>query len=389
MKSLRVLHVGKFYPPVSGGMEKVVQVLCEGERAAVDSRVLVANDRPETRHELVNGVPVTRVASLGRVGAVAICPTFPYWMRRLESDVVVIHEPNPVALVAHALVRPKARLVCWVHAEVVRPEWRYKAFYRPVLRRVLRLADRIIVASPPVREHAGELQEFRDKCVVIPYALDPDQSALTDATRARALAIREERREPLALFVGRMVPYKGVDVLLRALVGSRARAVLVGDGPQRATWEQLARDLGLGGRVRFAGEATAEELTSLYHACDMFVLPSVTRAEAFGMVQLEAMACGKPVICTRLPSGVPWVNQDGLTGLVVPPGDVGALNQAIEVLAADPALRRRLGEQGRARVVADFSIARMVEQTTSLYRALVDAPIRDEHESLAAIPGQR
>ena len=134
MTPIRVLHVGKFYPPVSGGMEKVVQVLCEAERAmvegAVENRVLVANDAASTVHEIVNGVPVVRVASLKKVGAVALCPTFPYWMRRLPCDVMVIHEPNPVALVAHALVRPSAKLVFWVHAEVVRPQWRYRQIGR-------------------------------------------------------------------------------------------------------------------------------------------------------------------------------------------------------------------------------------------------------------------
>jgi rhamnosyl/mannosyltransferase len=382
MSALRILHVGKFYPPVSGGMEKVLQVLCQAERASLDSRVLVANNRPVTVREAVNGVPVTRVAALKKVGAVAICPTFPYWLRRLTSDVMVIHEPNPVALVAHAMVRPKTKLVFWVHAEVVRPQWRYNTFYRPFLRRMLHLADRIVVASPPVKAYAEELQPYREKCVVIPYALDPEQSALTPEVRVRVDAIRAERAEPLVLFVGRLVPYKGVDVLLRALAGSHARAVLVGDGPLRQQWEQLARDLGLESRVRFAGEASAFELAALYNACDMLVLPSVTRAEAFGMVQLEAMACRKPVICTDLRSGVPWVNRDGLTGLVVQPSNPDALRGAIETLAADPALRRRMGEAGRARVIAEFSITRLAEQTGTLYRGLVKAPITEEDPSL-------
>src|SRR5262249_5503758 len=160
----------------SGGIEKVVQVLCEAERRILDSEVLVANHQvsTSTEREIVRGTPVTRVAALKKVGAVAVCPTFPYWMRRLQRDVMVIHEPNPVALVAHAMVRPASRLVFWVHAEVVRPQWRYNAFYRPFLRRALKLADRIVVASPPVAEHASELQPFREKCVVVPYAIDPD-----------------------------------------------------------------------------------------------------------------------------------------------------------------------------------------------------------------------
>ncbi len=372
---LRVLHVGKFYPPARGGMEKVLQVLAEAERTEVDNHVLVANDGPATVHEEVNGVPVTRVGAWTRVGAVALCPTFPYWLRKLDADVIVVHEPNPIALVAHALSRPGAPVVFWIHAEVVRPAWRYKLFYRPFLRRMLKLADRIVVASPQVAQLASELQPFQSKCLVIPYALDPDQHALTPAVAPRVEAIRAEDARPLVLFVGRLVPYKGVDVLLRALPGVNARAVIVGDGPLRAELEAQARELGVAERVRFAGNASSQELTALYNACDVFVLPSVTRAEAFGMVQIEAMSCRKPVICTNLPSGVPWVNQHGVTGLVVPPGDPAALAQALEQLLGDPAGRARMGEAGRQRVEAAFSIRRMVEQTTGLYRSVTHAPI--------------
>ncbi len=372
---MRALHIGKFYPPARGGMEKVLQVLCEAERGTIDSRVLVANEGPRTVHEAVNGVPVTRVASLKKVGAVALCPTFPYWMRRLDADVMIVHEPNPVAIVAHAMARPASPLIFWVHAEVVRPAWRYKAFYRPFLLRMLRRASRIVVASPPVAALATELQPFREKCVVIPYALEPDQHAMTAAIAPRVHEIRAERPEPLVLFVGRLVPYKGVDVLLRALAGVQARAVIVGDGPLRDTLEQLARDLGVAGRVRFAGNASSEELTALYNACDLFVLPSVTRAEAFGMVQIEAMSCRKPVVCTDLPSGVPWVNQHGVTGLVVPPSDPDALRTSMQTLLADEGLRARMGAAGRARVESEFSITRLAQQTTALYRAVAANPI--------------
>jgi glycosyltransferase involved in cell wall biosynthesis len=373
-RRLRVLHVGKFYPPSRGGMESVVQALCEAERGSVESQALVANEIPQTVREIVQGVPVTRVAALAKVGAVAVCPTFPWWLRKLTSDVIVVHEPNPLAIVAHALVRPSSRLLVWIHAEVVRPQWQYKAFYRPFLRRILTLADRIIVASPPMRDLAEELKDFRDKVVVIPYAIDPDQHALTPACLERVEAIRGQQQLPLALFVGRMVPYKGVDVLLRALKRVDARAILVGGGPLKATWEALAAELGVAERVQFVGEVDQPTLSALYRACDVFVLPSVTRAEAFGMVQLEAMACGKPVISTLLPSGVPWVNQHGETGLVVPPSDVDALALALKTLLADPALRFAMGERGRARVAAEFSLERMAGQTTTLYRSLVEQP---------------
>lgn len=368
MNPLRILHVGKFYPPARGGMEQVIQVLAEGERPAVATSVLVANAGRATVHETVNGVPVTRVGTARQVGSVSVCPTLPWWMRQASTDLMVIHEPNPTALVAHAMARPQAPFVFWVHAEVVRPAWRYKTFYRPFLRRMLKQAARIVVTSPRMIEVASELQPFRDKCVVVPLAIEPDQHRVTSAVAPHVQAWRQAAPSPLVAFVGRLVPYKGVDVLLRALASvPDARAVIVGDGPLRNSLQKLSQQLGLGGRVRFAGNVDAAELTAIYNACDLFVLPSVTRAEAFGVVQLEAMSCGKPVICTDLPSGVPWVNQHGVTGLVVPPGDAEALAMALRSLVANPGMREAMGAAGRARVVSAFSIQRMVGQTTSLY----------------------
>jgi rhamnosyl/mannosyltransferase len=232
---------------------------------------------------------------------------------------------------------------------------------------MLRLADRIVVASPRLAECADELSDFRHKCVSIPFGIDPEVIALSDGVREEAARIRARLGAPLLLFVGRMVPYKGLDVLLRAMDGIDARAVLVGEGPLKAEWQQLAHDLGLGERVQFPGEVSNQELVALYHACDLFVLPSITRAEAFGIVQLEAMACGKPVVSTLLPSGVPWVNRDGETGVVVPPGDVPALRTAVRSLLNDRALRLSMGENGRRRVAAEFTIPRMISQTTALY----------------------
>jgi rhamnosyl/mannosyltransferase len=157
-----------------------------------------------------------------------------------------------------------------------------------------------------------------------------------------------------------------VDVLIDAVAGLPLTTVVVGEGPARAALE--ARAAARSARITFAGEVDNETLAALYTACDFFVLPSVTRAEAFGMVQLEAMACGKPVISTNLRSGVPWVNRHGETGLVVEPGDAAGLRNAIVRLIEDDALRCRLSEAAFARVHREFTVSQMVQRTVSLYR---------------------
>ena len=371
---MRVTHLGKFYPPVPGGMERVLQSLCEGERhKGLDSRALVVATNRATTDEEIGGVPVARAGSIGRVGSVWLAPQLISRLKRLETDVLVLHEPNPMALLAYAIARPRHPLVVWYHSEVIRPRWRYRLFYEPFLRRPLRRAARIVVSSPALLEHAAALAPHRDRCVVVPFGLDApvvDRPEAHESVRA----IRSRWQGPLALFVGRLVAYKGVDVLLRALRDVEVGCVIVGDGPLRGALEQQARDLGIESRVFFLGGVDDEAVAAWYGACDLFVLPSVTRAEAFGLVQLEAMARGKPVISTRLSSGVPWVNVDGRSGLTVPPGDAAALTGALRRLASDPELRREMGEAARQRYEAEFTRERMVTRTSQAYASLESGP---------------
>ena len=367
---MRVLHVGKFYPPVRGGMERVLQLLAEGERGRVDTRVLAANSCPRTVEEIYRGVAVTRVARFGAVGTVALAPAFPLRLAESRADVIVIHEPNPLALLSYWLTRPAGRLVVWFHSQVIPHRWFYP-LYGPLLRWGLRRADAIVASSPTLIEHARELQPHRDKCVAVPFGIDPEVFASTPALRTAARHLRAKYGTPLLLFVGRLVPYKGVDVLLRALCGLDASAVIVGSGPLEMGLRRLADSLAISSQVHFVGEIPDDDLRALYHACDAFVLPSVTPNEAFGMVQLEAMACGKPVVSTDLPTGVPWVNRDGETGLVVPPGDARALRIAIARVLEDPVLREKLGRQGRRRLQAEFTVERMVERVGGVYARLM------------------
>ena len=366
---MNVLQLGKFYPPAKGGMETILALICERTAQHVRNRVLVANSRPSTVEERHGSIEVVRVAALARIGAVAVCPSLPFELARETADIIVLHEPNPMALVAYFLARPAGRLIVWYHSDVIRPSWRYRLFYQPFLRFALARAERIVVSSPSLGESAPALQDFQAKCTVIPFGVD---GAVSDQPeQKRAAEIRRDSSQPIVLFVGRLVPYKGVDVLLDAMAGLNAVALIVGEGPQRASLEAQAHRLGITSRVRFLGSVADQELASLYRACDVFVLPSVTRQEAFGVVQLEAMAAGKPVVSTDLGTGVGWVNRHGETGYVVPPRDAGALGDAIRALLADPDLRRSMGAAAMRRVRSAFTVERMIDDTLALYRDLM------------------
>ena len=353
----RVLHVGKFYPPVPGGMEQVLASLCAATRERIESSVLVYNTGRTTVRETVDGVEVTRLASVSAARSTPIAPGLAGALRRVTADAIVLHEPNPWALVACALARPALPLAIWYHSEVMRPRLQYALFYHPLVRAVYARAQRIFVSSPALATEAAALRPYSDRISVIPFGIEQGAWGPTEQRQERAAALRQQGdRQHLILFTGRMVAYKGVDVLLRALARvDHARAVCAGDGPMRQTWIRLAAKLGLASRVTFPGEVSREELAALYLAADLFVLPSVTAAEAFGFVQLEAMASGTPVISTRLASGVPWVNQDGITGLTVLPGDADALARALVTLLADDELRARMGHAARQRVADVFT----------------------------------
>ena len=359
---MRVLHVGKFYPPHHGGMERVLETVCRVSHGLVDSRVLVANATGETVEEDIDGVHVTRIGTIGAAGSVHVAPAFVAALRRAEADLMVLHEPNPWALLSWSLARPRAPLAIWYHSDVVRPAAQYALFYAPIAHGPYTHARRFIVSSPALAQHAAALRRYHDRVRVIPFGIDP--------APWRQAAGEAAAGAPFFLFAGRHVDYKGVDVLLRALAGSALNAVVAGDGPRRASWQRLAGELGLDGRVTFTGEIPDAELRRLMQACDAFVLPSVSRAEAFGYVQLEAMAAGKPVISTDVPSGVSWVNQDGRTGLVVRAGDAAALRSAMTRLAADRDLRVAFGAAGRARVEQEFTLERLRERLRQFYEEM-------------------
>ena len=351
-----VLHVGKFYPPAAGGMERVLETICDVSRGVVNSRVLVANTGRRTIHEERGGVHVTRAGTLGSAGSVHIAPSFTAHLRRETPDLIVLHEPNPWGLLSLSLAARRAPLVVWYHSDVVRPKLQYDLFYAPIARGVYGRASRFIVSSPELARVAGPLGPFASKVRVIPFGIRP-----------AAWPSGPARDEGFVLFAGRLVRYKGVDVLLKAMAGTAIRAVIAGDGPMRREWQRDARALGLDGQVEFAGDVSDARLHALMQACAMLVLPSVTRAEAFGYVQLEAMASGRPVVSTDVPGGVSWVNQHERTGLITRAGDPDSLRAAMLRLLADPAVRAAFGRAGRQRVEETFTMEHMRDRLIALY----------------------
>jgi glycosyltransferase involved in cell wall biosynthesis len=375
---MRVLQLYKDYFPVLGGIENHIRMLAEGLRPlGVDVRVLVTNTGPHTVNETIGGVPVTKTGRQLNVSSAPVSLGFFPAVRRLEQDVDIAHAhmPYPPGELAQLLLGRSRRFVATYHSDIVRQRV-LGALYRPVLQQVLRATDLIAVSNPVYIQDSPFLRRHADKCRVIHFGIDPARFALTPALAEQAAAWRSRYPgQALILFVGRLRHYKGVNVLIKAMQNvTGAQVLIVGVGPMEAAWRQQAVDAGMAGRVTFLGELSDAEVLALFHAADLFVLPSTNRAETFGIVQIEAMACGLPVVCTELGTGTSYVNQNGVTGLVVPPNDAAALAAAITRLVADPVLRKILGAAGRQRVENQFSVAAMLRQTLAFYQEALAQP---------------
>ena len=366
-----VLQVSKFYYPYLGGIEQVVRTLAEGLNGPDRRmRVLAARQRGRGSTESIDGVRVRKSPSLGTPLSAPAAPLFPAELAAAgrDADLVHVHLPNPTAVVAGLLALPDdARLVVHYHSDIVKQS-RALRLYRPLLHRFLERADRIVTTSPRLLEHSDHLAPYRANCEVIPLSIDVESfEGDADADTGESADLPVDSDRPVVLFVGRLNYYKGVQYLVDAMSGVDADLLIVGDGDRRNALERRAHERGVEDRVTFLGKTPDELLHRCYRRADVFALPSVAPSEAFGIVQLEAMAYGTPVVNTSLPTGVPWVSPDGETGLTVPPGDAAALSDALTRLVADPSLRAQYGRNARERVETEFDRSVMLDRTARLY----------------------
>ncbi len=294
-----------------------------------------------------------------------------FYALRLRADVVNLHMPYPPGDLAALTI--DAPLIVTYHSDIVRQQ-RLLQLYRPLLHTSLHRAARIIATSAPYIQSSPFLRHYADKCRVVPLSVAADRFA-HGSPEAVAIIRQRHNIEPHArvvLAAGVLRYYKGLHILLDAMRHIDAMLLLVGDGPERDHLEQIAAEYGIAHRVRFAGRVVDEELPAYYHAADVFVLASHLRAEAFGIVLLEAMAAGLPVVSTKLGTGTSVVNQHGVTGFVVPPADPHVLVRALQVLLANDELRRWMGEQARKRVLAHYTDEHMLDRTLAVYAEAIN-----------------
>jgi glycosyltransferase involved in cell wall biosynthesis len=295
----------------------------------------------------------------------------PAYLKSLPADIVHVHHPNPYALLAYRASGHPGKLVVTYHSDIVRQKV-LGSLIAPVLDTIWRRTSAFTVSSEPFIESSSVLRRYRDKVHAVPHGIQPDPYLQPENQEADE--VRSRYPGPLFLCVGRLVPYKGFTYAIDAMdllrkSGTKAHLIIAGDGPLRVELQGRVNRLGLEDWVSMAGRV--EDTLPYYQAADVFMLPSCENNETLGLVQVEAMMCGKPVINTNLPTGVPHVSLQGLTGLTVAVKDARALADAMIHLILDPDLRRQMGDAARTRALTEFTARKSADLTMAIYNKVL------------------
>jgi len=364
----RILQINKLYFPWLGGVETVVQDIARALNQPPNRQVdvLACQVKGQRVVDTIEGVKVYRAASWGKLWGMPLSYDFFRLLKNIWSkyDLIILHHPFPLAFLALPFLPPKP-LIIWYHSSIVRQKISRLPFM-PFIHYGLRHAQVIIVSSQRLINCSPELQSVRPKCQVIHFGLDLEKYQINDSLISKAQSIHQYYApdNKLVLSIGRLVYYKGFEYLIRAMANNPYYLLIIGQGPEQKHLQQLIDRLNLASRVKII--PPVPDTRPYYLASDLFVLPSSAPSEAFGLVQLEAMALGKPVINTDLPTGVPEVSIHQQTGLTVPIKNPMALNEAITAILEQPNLVQQYGMAARQRVAQEFNQRLFQQQLEAL-----------------------
>lgn len=341
---MEILQVNKRHWDHLGGVETVVRMAFEVFRESGHSTTILAISKTtHNQHRQIEGLNIFESGQVAIQFGMPLSWSFLVGTKNLFSsvDFIFLHHPFPLGFLVYWLYGWNKPLLVWYHSDIVRQKhlaW----LLRPLFARVLGKAKHIIVSDQSIANSSILLKPFLEKVVVVPFCVPLPEARVSIKPKS----------DIRLLSVGRLVYYKGYDYLIKAMQGVNAELTIIGEGHLKEKLSALVGELKLN-NVKIL--PPVEDLSSYYENCDIFILPSTEKSEAFGLVQLEAMAYAKPVINTNLPTAVPNVSLDGLTGITVEPKDIAGLRGAIVKLVENPELRAQYGQAARDRVAKHYS----------------------------------
>ncbi len=371
---LKVLQLGKFYYPTFGGIEQVMYEIAEGLNASgIKSDVLCANTKAKYEEMVFDNYKVYKTSSYGLVKSTSITPQLVYklWKIHKNYDIIHIHHPNPMAFLALFIVRPKCKVIVHWHSDIIRQKKVLK-YFLPLQHWVLDFADKIIATSQNYAKHSPALNKFEKKVVSIPIGIS-DKKFLVNILDVEKIENKYLNKK-IILAIGRFVSYKGFKYLVESAkyLNNDFIILIGGEGPQKKEIKEYILSNKLEDKVELLGYLEEQEKYNYLKACDIFCLPSITKAEAFGVVLLEAMIFSKPLVTSNIKeSGMTWVNKNNISGLHVDLKSPKSLANAFMKLQKDEIFYKDLSQNSYKRYKTFFTQDEMIKSLKDLYRSIL------------------
>ena len=361
----KIVHVTRYAYPHIGGIEAVIAQINDSlPNENFEKEVVCCSNTEKSSFE--NGVTYNRCRFLFEFAANTISPEFIWKLSKINTDILHYHMPFIFAVIAHFIARPKyKKLYITYHSDIIGYDKIMKPFWF-IYKKFINRVDKIHVLSPNIIETSNIINPYKEKCVVIPQGINLEDKS----NEEKVNQIKEKYKGKKILFsLGRLVKYKGFIYGIEAMKQVENAVYLIGgSGPLQEQYQQYIKDNGLEEKVILLGRIEQQDLDVYYKASDIYLFPSIMQSEAFGIVQLEAMRHGKPVINTNLGTGVNYVSLNNETGITVEPENSEQLTEAINKLLNNNKLREQFGKNARKRVEDVFNIVKVRE----LYRNLYD-----------------
>lgn len=333
-------------------MENHLYHLCKNlaDSDEMNYEILVYNTEKKTVEEEFFGKKLVRASRTFKFGSIPFSFDYLRHIRDYEGDIIHLHEPNPIGTIGYLLFGKKKKLVVTYHYNVGRYKFLFSLYYY-LQKRLIKKAEKVIVTAKNNYLYSPVLSKFEEKCTIVGLGVDPEEFTMTDQIQNQIQEIKKKYPGQIVLFVGRLSHYKGIEYLIKAAKDENYTVLIIGQGEKEEMLKNVAGD-----SKNIVFLKNIDDVKPYYYACDLFVLPSINRSEAFGIVQLEAMICEKPVICTNLKTGVPEVQVHDETGLVVSPENTKELKEAIHSLLSDNEKREKMGKAAKQRVLRHFTV---------------------------------
>ncbi len=362
---MHICHVYKdIYPPVVGGIEKFISQSIQEQKKCAKITVIVCSRTIHSYRETKDGVDFIYVGEWGRILSSPISPLFPLYTSKIRPDLFVVHSPNPLGELSVLFCKKDVPYIVRYHSDVIRQKITMK-FYAPFFYNFLKKAKIIVPTSDIYAHNSIFLRPFLDKCKTVPLGINTQHFLHPNSNRVKEIQFQYGSK--FIFFCGVHRYYKGIHVLIKASPYISVPIVIAGDGPEKKHLERMTKSISAK-NIYFIDKLTDEELVNYLHACSVFVFPSIARSEAFGLSIIEAHATGKPVVATKLGTGVEWANLDGITGINIPSNDEKAL---AKFLLDNDEIRTIMGQTAQQRVLSEFDIKVTAQKEFELYRSIV------------------